>query len=81
MFQSRPHVLVIPEYAPESWLQFSAPMVWDGPNVINWFSVPRNIYGDKGWGVYFHQTTAGTFSLLLEFLRGNFYSISQKILI
>ena len=55
MMLARPKVLLIPEDVPESWLQFSAPLVWASGDNINWVSVPRNIYGNQGWGVYFHQ--------------------------
>jgi len=55
MVLARPGTLLIPEDVPESWLQFSAPMVWWSGDNINWQVVPRNIYGDQGWGIYFHQ--------------------------
>ena len=64
MMLARPQVLLIPEYAPESWMQFCAQMVWPGDNMLNWGSVPRTMYGDQGWGVYFHQsmTTPNVFN-------------------
>jgi hypothetical protein len=55
MMLARPKLLMVPEDVPESWLQFSAPMVWSGGNVINWQTVPRTLYGPQGWGVYYHQ--------------------------
>ena len=65
--QAHPNVLLIPEDAPESWEQFSAPLVWASGSNYNWVTVPRNLYGNLGWGVYFHQdltnaTTAANFT-------------------
>lgn len=59
MMMARPNILLIPEYATDSWLQFSAPMVWKDVNLINWGVVPRHLYGNRGWAVYYHQQING----------------------
>ena len=56
MMLARPKVLLIPEDTYESWLQFSAPLVNESGNNINWVSVPRTLYGKQGWGCYWQQS-------------------------